>query len=66
MAEPKKVIVDPSPNKFRRQALVVAIVLIILGILVFIIASAIAGGVIALLGAIFGLGSQVARDLPVE
>ncbi|HSX24179.1 MAG TPA: hypothetical protein VLE74_03705 [Candidatus Saccharimonadales bacterium] len=57
---------DPSPSKFRSQAVMVAIVLIILGIIVFFIASAIAGGVIALLGAAFGIGSQVAKDNPVE
>ncbi len=57
---------DPSPSKFRRQALLVALVLIALGILVFFIASAVAGGVIALLGAVFGVGSQVYRDLPKE
>jgi hypothetical protein len=62
----KKVITDPSPSKFNEQALLVALVLIALGILVFIFASVIAGGVIALLGAVFGLGSQVARAIPVE
>lgn len=59
-------LVDPSPSKFRQQAILVAIVLIILGIIVFFVASAVAGGVIALLGAVFGLGSQVAKDNPVE
>jgi hypothetical protein len=66
MPKPKDKITDPSPSKFRRQAILVAIVLIILGIIVFFVASAIAGGVIALLGAIFGLGSQVVKNLPVE
>lgn len=55
---------DPTPSKFRRQALLVAVVLIAIGIIVFFIASAIAGGVIALLGAVFGLGSQVMKELP--
>lgn len=63
---PKAVLQDPSPSKFTRQAILVAIVLIVLGVLVLIFASAIVGGIIALLGAIFGLGSQVARDVPLE
>lgn len=53
------VIENPTPAKFRKQFLIVAIVLIILGVIVFFIFSAIAGGVIALLGAVFGLGSKV-------
>jgi hypothetical protein len=57
---------DPSPSKFRSQAILVAVVLIILGVIVFFIFSAIAGGVIALLGAVFGLGSQVAKNTPTE
>lgn len=55
--------VDPTPAKYAQQALFVAIVLIVIGIFVFLIASAIAGGVITLLGAVFGLGSQVAKDV---
>lgn len=53
---------DPTPSSFRQQAILVAIVLIVLGIIVFIFASAIAGGVIAVLGAVFGLGSQVVKE----
>ena len=55
---------DTSPAKFRQQAILVAFVLIILGIIVLIFASAIAGAVIALLGAVFGLGSQVVKENP--
>lgn len=57
---------DPSPARFKKQVLLVAVVLVILGVVVFFLASAVAGGVIALLGSIFGLGAQVVRDLPVE
>lgn len=57
---------DPTPSKYRNQALLVAAVLIILGIVVFFVFSAIAGGVVALLGAVFGLGSQVIKNIPVE
>lgn len=59
MATNKDVIVDPEPSKFVRQALLVALVLIILGLLVFIFASAVAGGVLALLGVILGMGSSL-------
>ncbi len=55
---------DPTPSKFRQQAIIVAIVLILLGIIVFFFASAVTGGVIALLGAVFGLGSQVVKENP--
>lgn len=57
---------DPTSTKYRQQAILVAIVLIVLGIIVFFIFSAIAGGVIALLGAVLGLGGQVAKNNPVE
>ena len=57
---------DPSPNKFKRQAITVAIVLIVLGVIALIIGKVIVGGIIAVLGAVFGLGSQVVRDLPKE
>jgi hypothetical protein len=57
---------DPSPSEFKKQAVVVALVLITLGVVVFFFASALAGGVIALLGAVFGLSAQVAKDLPVK
>jgi hypothetical protein len=57
---------EPSPSEFTKQAVIVAIVLITLGAVVFFFASAVAGGVIALLGAVFGLSAQVAKDLPVK
>ena len=56
-SDENKTIVDPAPSKFVQQALVVALVLIILGLLVFLFASVVAGGVIALLGIILGMGS---------
>lgn len=55
-------ITDPSPSKFRSQALLVALVLILIGIGALIIGNIILGGVIALIGVIFGLGSRVAQD----
>jgi len=54
---------DPTPARFAHQFLIVAIVLVALGVLVFFLASALTGGVIALLGAIFGLGTQVVHGL---
>ena len=56
MAETKQ---DPSSDEFKVQSLLVAVVLIVLGIVFFFFASSIAGGIIALLGAVFGLSSQV-------
>jgi hypothetical protein len=55
----KATLEDPTPSKFVQQAIIVAIVLIVLGLLVFIFASAITGGIIALLGVILGMGSSV-------
>jgi hypothetical protein len=53
---------DPSPSNFWIQALVAAIVLVIIGIVVLIIGRVLVGGIIALLGAVFGIGSQVSRN----
>lgn len=57
MAKSKDVIVDPSSSTFVKQGVVVAVVLMVLGLLVFIFASAVTGGIIALLGVIMGMGS---------
>lgn len=57
---------DPNPGKFRIEFIISAIILVVLGILVFVFASVIAGAIITLLGAIFGLGSQVVKNLPAE
>lgn len=54
---------DPTPSNFRKQALVVAIVLVILGVLVVLFASVVTGGIIAVLGGVFGLASQVGGDV---
>ena len=54
-----KIVRDPSPSSFKKQVLYSAIVILILGILVVIFANIFTGGIIALLGAVFGLGSQV-------
>lgn len=60
MAQAK--IEDPNPSSFNKGVIISAVVIIALGILVLIFADVIVGFIIALLGAIFGLGSQVARD----
>lgn len=57
-----KIVEDPSPSKFGVQALAVAVVLIALGVVVFFLASEVAGAIVALLGSVFAVGSQVARD----
>ena len=53
---------DPSPSQFWWLALVVAVVLIIIGIIILFIGKFIAGVIIALLGAAFGVGSQVSKN----
>lgn len=58
MADEKKTYEDPSPSEFRKQFVIVAIVLIVIGIAVFFLVSAAVGGVIALIGSIFGIGSR--------
>lgn len=62
----QKKIEDPSPSSFRLGVVISAVVIIVLGILVLIFADVVVGFIIALLGAIFGLGSQVVRNLPAE
>ncbi len=57
MATDKDVIVDPTPDTFVKQAIIVALVLMVLGLLVFIFASVVAGGVMVLLGIVLGTGS---------
>ena len=54
-----KIVRDPSPSDFKKQVLYSAIVIIFVGVVVIIAASTFTGGIIALLGAVFGLGSQV-------
>lgn len=54
-----KIVRDPSPSDLKKQILYSALVIIAVGIVVLVVASAFTGGIIALLGAIFGLGSQV-------
>lgn len=57
---------DPSPSKFWRLALIVAVVLVIVAIIVLIVGKLVVGGIIALLGAVFGLGLQVAKNNQVK
>ena len=59
MATEKDVVVDPSSATFVRQAIIVALVLTLLGLLVFIFASVVAGGVMVLLGIVLGTSSTV-------
>lgn len=61
---PEKVdkVEDPSSPKFWRVAIVVAIVLVIIGVIILILGKLVVGGIIALLGAIFGLSSQVTKN----
>lgn len=59
MATEKDVVVDPSSATFVKQAIMVALVLALLGLLVFIFASVVAGGVMVLLGIIVGTSSSL-------
>jgi len=58
--------VDPSPSQFWKQAVQVALVLTAIGVVVALLGKLIVGGIIVLLGAVFGLSSQVARNNKVE
>lgn len=51
---------DPNSAKFWRLFLISAIVLVVVGIIVLVIGRVVAGGIITLLGAVFGLGAKVA------
>lgn len=55
---------EPNQSDFRRKILLVAVAFIVLGIILYFIASAVLGGIIVLLGAVFALGDKVYRDLP--
>lgn len=57
---------DPNPTTFRLDIFISALIIIVIGILVFIFASVVVGVILTLLGTIFGLGSQVVKNLPVE
>lgn len=57
---------DPSPSKFWRLALIVAVVLVIIGVIVLIVGKLVVGGIITVLGAVFGLGTQVAKTSSLE
>ncbi|MBI3624531.1 hypothetical protein HY218_02770 [Candidatus Saccharibacteria bacterium] len=53
---------DPSPAKFWRLFIIVAIVLVIIGVIVLVLGKLVVGGIITVIGAIFGLGGQVAKN----
>ncbi len=63
---PTKKLEDPSPAAFRFDILISAIVIVVTGILVLIFASVVAGAIITLIGAIFGIGGQVVRNIHSE
>jgi hypothetical protein len=52
-------VTDPSPKKFTKQFIVVAVVLVVIGIIILILGKLAVGGIITLLGAVFGLGTKV-------
>ena len=52
---------DPSTANFIKLAIIVAAVLLFVGIVVLLLGKLVVGGIIALLGAVFGVGSRVAK-----
>jgi len=50
------------PVHLNKQLIVAAIVIIVVGVIVIFAGKLIIGGILALLGAIFGLGTQVNRN----
>lgn len=57
---------DPSPTQFWKQTVQVALVLVAIGVVVALLGKLIVGGIIVLLGAVCGLGSQVVKSNKVE
>ncbi|MES2970732.1 MAG: hypothetical protein V4702_00205 [Patescibacteria group bacterium] len=53
---------DPNRLRFPEFFLLSALVLVVIGIIVFLFFQVIAGIIIGLLGVIFGLGAKVAND----
>lgn len=56
----------PDPAEFRFKVLLVALGFIVLGVILYFVVSAVVGGIIALIGAVFAVGDQVYRNLPKE
>jgi len=53
---------NPKPARFLVPLIIVTVVLIIIGVIVLIAGKLVVGGLIALLGAVFGLSSQVGKS----
>lgn len=60
MDKEQDTVTDPNPKQLTKQFIVVAVVLVIIGIIVLILGKLAVGGIITLLGAVFGLGTKVA------
>lgn len=56
----------PEPPKLSQQLLLISVVLFVLAILTALFAKVIIGFIIFLLGAIMGIGSQVAKNRPLD
>ncbi|MGZ6005196.1 MAG: hypothetical protein ACXWLH_03520 [Candidatus Saccharimonadales bacterium] len=54
--------IQPKPARFLTPLILVTIAFIIIGVIVIFAGKAIVGGLLALLGAVFGLGSQVGKS----
>lgn len=62
MSETPKV---PKEN-YKKQLLMAAILLIVAGLVIAVLSKLIVGGIIFLLGAVFGVGAQVTGNNPLS
>ncbi len=53
---------DPTPTQYWKLILLSALVLVIVGIVVLLLGKVVVGGIIALLGAVFGLSARVTKQ----
>ncbi len=56
----------PEPQKLSKQLLLIAVVLIVVGVFIVVFAKVAVGIVVFLIGAVFGIGSQVSKDNPIN
>ena len=56
----------PEPQKLSKQLILIAVVLAVVGALIVVFAKVAVGIVVFLIGAAFGIGSQVTKDNPLN
>lgn len=62
MADKPKPEITPPPIHLEKQLIIAAIIIVVLGIVIILAGKLIIGGILALLGAVFGLGTQVSKN----